>query len=1780
MNIKLIMKKPMVESELLKFQSIRICLASPHRIKQWAKESNNFKGDNNSNKTGQVVNAKTFNYKTLKPEKGGLFCENIFGSLKNIQSRRYKLGYIQLISPVIHVWYLKGSTSYLSIILNMKKKKLEAITYCSEILSTHLKSVKSELTKDNIYPLVLTENTWIIKYLQKLSMESFFSNVSGKDRKSFVQIENSNIKIANDTFKDLEDFYNVLNTKNKYQFVQKKFNAKKRTSFVIKLKKQWTNLLTFEKSTLKYFPLPFVDSMLYSKNKDFTYSVKKDFDPNIDKELKLKNRSSVKNNELEFNSFHVQDYYSDFPLFLVLKNSNLQEYFKIKKIKRESETFLSNQRQVKLASKINTTALDFLKLITPQLKLLDYVTLFNLFYPSFDNEQTRLNFPIFQNCPLLLGPSMQMSRSNEQNKDPKVEGDQVVPTLLFDSKAREQSSMNKDSLNANENYLYLPFIQHLEKRIGNFLEFNIFAESHTLCEKNLKFRILTYQISDFKAQQRTFIDNSPNYLISQTLLNFYYYLIKKKVIIDFLKDLKSAEDFFLENQVKNKFQISSISNKYIQGPINFSLSTSTPLPKKSLQSKDFKLFLKQEISGGSFSIPKARKDSEYNNTKKANFFSKIHFNFTIKRGFCFSLLTFQTLLKINKTDYLIHQINNIETNKLELKEISKSFLCTNFLFFNDLNSEPSFLISTFETSFEDQRTSLIDLVFKQKRTNTVTKDFKNILLKKSENQPLHVTSKVPSRITKSFLSLYSASSLGEEKNFFQKVNEVQITQSNLVEKLMLTHVLKDSKIGLTTNLKYFKNFQIFLENSLTKKKKENDFTVGKNIINSYVNINGTSFFPLTLNLKLILKQRSWKEKTPKNPLGNKSFRGFLLCELHATINKTLLVGQLKKCLFLQQKIKSTKLLTTQVLNSFLLVTKIKLLMLVLDFYNGAGELTFSLHTLENYLLKISIDKSKTKFLSKLKVLFALNRFSSNNYIFVLEPIFNDQGLDFSLLTLTPVATQSLNSQSILKLYTYGGKQGEGVSGENLDITNLSPFRADQTDKIYARRGQIKNKEFSSEESSKAVHLYTDGVKQGESGSENMNLALIGKSSLNQSDQLKLNQTIYKSTNNNIFKNVKIGTFIQELQTFLLNEKPSCKNKYYTITQSFLWSKQEDWVNFVTYMTATAYRNDRVIPCYVDRSITFDTPLTGALGVKNLLVNLTNPNSTSNPRLDSIKAEKLFKQKACVQKVAARDASGQSLPSGVKKMESTSFPLTFSSRILNFFNYYTRQTKKGYNLVRSPNELIKPTPTIDVLINQMKLKIEILNRRIKDYEDFLKFRTFFMKPNSFETKKDLINKTFSKLKSCRILRAKAFRRLKMLLPFQKLQVLPTWMVLDVLPVLPPDLRPMLVLDNQQVAVSDLNKLYQKIIFRNNRLERLYGDLYGLMFSPEIRYAQRLLQEAVDALIENGKGDAVPITASDNRALKSLSDMIKGKKGRFRQNLLGKRVDYSGRSVIVVGPQLKLYECGLPKEMAIELFQPFLIRRLIAKNLAQNFISAKKLIQSKPKIIWTLLKDIMENRPILLNRAPTLHRLGIQAFKPTLVSGRTILLHPLVCSAYNADFDGDQMAVHVPLSHQACSEAWKLMWGRNNILSPATGEPIIVPSQDMVLGCYYLTMVDKIKQLQLLTKQYNSKDLWTSEYSNPVSTYRFSMIDQVIQLFSQNILQCQTPIWLKWSENIEFEIKKQICLEIQIDKFGNSTKLYSDYQLYFNKKQNSVSFYIKTTPGRVYINKVIAETIFEK
>ena len=396
------------------------------------------------------------------------------------------------------------------------------------------------------------------------------------------------------------------------------------------------------------------------------------------------------------------------------------------------------------------------------------------------------------------------------------------------------------------------------------------------------------------------------------------------------------------------------------------------------------------------------------------------------------------------------------------------------------------------------------------------------------------------------------------------------------------------------------------------------------------------------------------------------------------------------------------------------------------------------------------------------------------------------------------------------------------------------------------------------------------------------------------------------------------------------------------------------------------------------------------------------------------------------------------------------------------------------------------------------------------------------------------------------REKLIKRLRVVDQFMASGSDPSWMVLDIIPVLPPDLRPMVQLDGGRFATSDLNDLYRRVINRNNRLARLQE-----IMAPEliIRNEKRMLQEAVDALIDNGKrGRAV--FGLNNRPLKSLSDIIEGKQGRFRQNLLGKRVDYSGRSVIIVGPELKLNQCGLPREMAIELFQPFVIHQLIYEGLVNNIKAAKNIIQNNETLAWEILEQVISGHPILLNRAPTLHRLGIQAFEPTLVEGRAIKLHPLVCPAFNADFDGDQMAVHIPLCLEAQTEARMLMLAPNNFLSPATGDPILSPSQDMVLGCYYLTANNPTEQTIEDQYFFNFADVIRAYRQSAISLHTFVWVRVFAEQNSFNLSDDYNFVEKKFTDRVLY-----LSPEMQIKKTGNGDLLQS---------------YIKTTPGRIILN----------
>ena len=470
---------------------------------------------------------------------------------------------------------------------------------------------------------------------------------------------------------------------------------------------------------------------------------------------------------------------------------------------------------------------------------------------------------------------------------------------------------------------------------------------------------------------------------------------------------------------------------------------------------------------------------------------------------------------------------------------------------------------------------------------------------------------------------------------------------------------------------------------------------------------------------------------------------------------------------------------------------------------------------------------------------------------------------------------------------------------------------------------------------------------------------------------------------------------------------------------------------------------------------------------------------------------------------------------------------------------------------TPKYLLRTTPNYLIGAVLIKRELEKLNLEREIWKT-RRFITICSKVLHKEKPTYSSSRWFRKWEHQRIykLRDQSIKRIRILENLLATGSNPAWMIITILPVIPPALRPMIQLEGGRFATSDLNELYRRIITRNNRLLRLLEiDAPQLI----IRNEKRMLQEAVDTLIDNGKRGKIALSAN-NRPLKSLSDIIKGKHGRFRQNLLGKRVDYSGRSVIVVGPSLKLNQCGLPYEMAIELFQPFIIRELINQGLASNMKVAKNLIQQSEPLIDPVLEKVLENHPIFLNRAPTLHRLGIQAFEPILVQGRAIKLHPLVCSAFNADFDGDQMAVHVPLSLESQAECYMLMLAPYNFLSPANGEPIIMPSQDMVLGCYYLT-VNNINGL-----------LGANHY--------FSNLDDVILAYNQDQIELHTNIWVRYNDpvdDVSTMVKKLVL------KDGTYIEYFENLQVRKDIDDNVIVQYIQTTTGRVIFNYTIQKTL---
>nr|YP_009496077.1 RNA polymerase beta [Plagiogrammopsis vanheurckii]AWT38517.1 RNA polymerase beta [Plagiogrammopsis vanheurckii] len=638
-------------------------------------------------------------------------------------------------------------------------------------------------------------------------------------------------------------------------------------------------------------------------------------------------------------------------------------------------------------------------------------------------------------------------------------------------------------------------------------------------------------------------------------------------------------------------------------------------------------------------------------------------------------------------------------------------------------------------------------------------------------------------------------------------------------------------------------------------------------------------------------------------------------------------------------------------------------------------------------------------------------------------------------------------------------------------------------------------------------------------------------------------------------------------------------KIFEVYQELLYSKAESLFQFVDFIETVDFTNEEdpvnsVFDYFENEKM---VELIDPVNITNKILDSRDPSKMNlpDPANDIFSFLEIFpekQRKKLIRTLIQKSNTVKFLDARVKRIKLASLAYFIAEDEISYYGLhwdlqqYRRSRELGFTTYplkpepkpklqnrryNTPKYLLRMTPTY--LIGSVLIKKELENLNI--VEEIQKTRKFIIICSKILHKEKPIYyflRWFRKWELQRVykLRDQSIKRIRILENLLATGSNPAWMILTILPVIPPALRPMIQLEGGRFATSDLNELYRRIITRNNRLLRLLEiDAPQLI----IRNEKRMLQEAVDTLIDNGKRGKIALSAN-NRPLKSLSDIIKGKHGRFRQNLLGKRVDYSGRSVIVVGPSLKLNQCGLPYEMAMELFQPFVIREMINQGLASNMKIARNLIGQNEPIITPVLEKVLSNHPIFLNRAPTLHRLGIQAFEPILVQGRAIKLHPLVCSAFNADFDGDQMAVHIPLSLESQSECYMLMLAPYNFLSPANGEPIILPSQDMVLGCYYLT-VPNIKGL-----------LGSNHY--------FANLNDVILAYNQDEIELHTSIWVRYNEELvkplnfikKIQLKDESCIEY-----------YENMQIRNDKNGNLLVQYLQTTTGRVIFNYTIQNTL---
>ena len=1671
-------------SKLSEVKLITIGLASPERIKQWAEKTLP-----NGKILGEVMNANTLHHKTFKPQKGGLFCERIFGPLKDFECacgkpfkfkkedklkdlkqrlavsqplsnfpsplkggetksllnnsdvadyqpptigeavapnwtasqsvnlnksilggqpaetktknfcniceveytwsvmRRYQLGYVNLISPVTHVWYLKGNPSYLSILLDMKKRHLEYIAYCSETLTLE-NGLKGAITSAKSSDIV---SSWK-KLKHKITLQRRIEDSSSREQKNLSDWNASRSPQIN------------------------------KDSIALYKKQLQLNLSTYGLIKNKIVPnlLDLTDSQSVGSY--------------------IKDKTNINLARLGYT-------------LCTIKKIEKRENLKLKKFEFWKQFITGDPGVVgetanPVTSKKNN-------------KSSDYHPRGGLTASDSQSQQTKISLEGFRQ--ILLKPLMQRDwQSTKFTEDHNNEFDPQLhkqknsaswPSSNILSKVQLNKYLKKYSQGVNlKNLKYLSFliIKAKEKRLKKINSLSSFK--------------LTNIKNDYQPNIHQLLTDSParpvGYNLKSNDTSFNRFPVKqifKKISISSYILLNL--NIFSQKSIYNNL-INLTWEKLFQEAYKKALNRSNKIINKIDSMKYNQKFLSNQLSSQIFN---RRSPTDWLTVQSAFLFGCPNINnksngiydshqLTVDKEDNFSINLKNVVKKIKKN---VYNILNSSISETLLKD--KMLFNTNTIELYTLSNFPisisNFLISNF----------FLDIVFSQQLKNKYLPDV----------FPKRLFKIIIKNLTLIFLKLFLKNKSFKYSFWLRSINLVTGSQT-----LKRSPVLTDSigsppdnrsaslKVSSDSFLKTKADFKPQSEAILNKKKFNK---IKKSLINFYLigNLN-------SLDQKLI------------------SFFYYLNKKYKQTDRKNLTDFPLHPCKILSDSpdIRINKKLNSEVSNSEKILSN-----------NKAIGQPLTIKTL--FINQISMYKQNIKELNwsnslknKIKANFILKNKAKLDVLQLPTDIITTtriKNIKSNILSFDWTRSLGLPSQQNPRGYTSKSADADLKNLISNDFMNLNC----QSETV----GQVKDSTDS------ACETDISRLEWQSASQWNVKNTQMLKNKIRDNSTKKLYNNIYCLSHRERWQVDNDWNFLY----------------YYITVQNLDLGRAFSGETGLVVSQGQAnkfYQQEKIVPNYINR-------------FENVYTNFFNTSKSNSLLWEGAESEML---KISTIGDTSRNNLKSTLFSGAGIIQL----------LLTEFNFF--EIKK-----------------ID---KQNRILLYQLNRQI------LKLKKRFFTRTSKKELKDAYKK-----RDLLIRRTKLVRKL-----FIK-ESPPQSTILTVLPVLPPDLRPIVKMGSQ-IAASDLNRLYQRVIYRNDRLKKFLKDP-ATSNSYEMKYAQRLLQEAVDNLIQNGKSGVPTEKDSRGRALKSLSDILKGKQGRFRQYLLGKRVDYSGRSVIVVGPKLKLHECGIPKEMALELYLPFLLKRILNDNLARTVVGAKMLIKTNHSLVWELLREIMQTCPVLLNRAPTLHRLGIQAFQPKLIEGRAILLHPLVCSAFNADFDGDQMAVHVPITVEARAEAWKLMLSRNSILSPATGDPLAIPSQDMVLGCYYLTTtllnIKKVSSPLNLSPDSNSLSILNTLALRPDrnlgSGFYFSNIENALKAYELKKISLHANIWLKWTLNglIDNGCDQEEPIEIRLDSFGNWKEIYNKSQKNYNFKNICLVNYILTTPGKIIFNFAIQKAL---